>query len=60
VSGLLREKDVTIRKLELKLNTADSDKEYAEARVGDAREIQAKTRDDLDILVAQVEPEASP
>lgn len=54
MSGLLGEKDETIRQLELKLNTACNQRERAEARCGEALEENAKMRSDLAVLAAQV------
>lgn len=54
VSGLLGEKDETIRQLELKLRTACNQRERAEARCGEALEENAKMRSDLAMLAAQV------
>lgn len=54
VSGLLGEKDETIRQLELKLSTACNQRERAEARCGEALEENSKMRSDLAILAAQV------
>eukprot|EP00903_Cladosiphon_okamuranus_P020140 g18493.t1 len=55
VSGLLGEKDETIRQLELKLSTACNQRERAEARCGEALEENAKMRSDLAVLAAQVQ-----
>ncbi|CAN0457526.1 unnamed protein product, partial [Ectocarpus sp. 12 AP-2014] len=55
VSGLLGEKDETIRQLELKLSTACNQRERAEARCGEALEENAKMRSDLATLAAQVQ-----
>ena len=54
VSGLLGEKDETIRQLELKLSTACNQRERAEARCGEALEENARMRSDLAVLAAQV------
>lgn len=54
VSGLLGEKDETIRQLELKLRTASNQRERAEERCGEALEENAKVRSDLVTLAAQV------
>eukprot|EP00904_Undaria_pinnatifida_P003934 jgi/Undpi1/13541/HiC_scaffold_8.g03200.m1 len=55
VSGLLGEKDETIRQLEVKLRTATNQRERAEARCGETLEENARMRSDLEMLAAQVQ-----
>jgi hypothetical protein len=54
VSGLLGEKDETIRQLELKLLTACNQRERAEQRCGQTLEENERMRSDLMTLVSQV------
>lgn len=60
VSGLLGEKDETIRQLELKLRTASNQRERAEERCGEALEENERMRSDLATLAAQVGSSAGP
>ena len=54
VSGILGEKDETIRQLELKLLTACNQRERAEQRCGQTLEENERMRSDLMTLASQV------
>jgi len=57
---VLGERDLTIRQLELKLNTAYDQRKRAESRWGAALKQNAKMLSELAAMAAQVQPEASP